>query len=264
MSKAKPPGGVSASAPAQKKPARGRPTGQVATRDNILRAAIDVFAKNGFAGARVEKISKAARSTDRMIYYYFGSKERLFVAVLETIYKELGAAEAALNLSGLSPDQALRAIIRFTWNHYLTHPEMLTLLNNENLHQGRHVSRSKGLKELSFPLLSILSDVLARGVKQKVFRADVDPQDLYISMCAIGYFYLSNRFTLSAFLGTNLMTPAALNHWPEVMETAMLRLVMWPNEAQERPMRGAVGKPEPAASAAPAQSRRPERRHAIE
>src|SRR5580700_10464094 len=111
--------------------ARGRPSGRVATRDNILRAAIEVFAKNGFAGGRVEKISKAANSTDRMIYYYFGSKERLFVAVLETIYKELGDAEAALDLSGLDADRALREIIRFTWNHYLTHPEMLTLLSNE-------------------------------------------------------------------------------------------------------------------------------------
>jgi hypothetical protein len=141
---------------------------------------------------------------------------------------------------------------------------MLTLLNNENLHQGKHVSRSKSLKELSFPLLSILSDVLARGVKQKVFRPDVDPHDLYISMCALGYFYLSNRFTLSAFLGTNLMTAAALNHWPEVIETAMLRLVMWPKEAQERSTRGAAAKPELAASAAPAQGRPPERRHAVE
>lgn len=203
----------------------GRPAGQVATRENILRAAIEIFAKNGFAGARVDKISKAARSTDRMIYYYFGSKERLFVAVLEAIYKELGDAEASLDLSGLNADQALREIIRFTWNHYLSHPEMLTLLGNENLHRGKHLSRSKGVKELSFPLLAILSDVLARGVKQKIFRADVGATDLYIAMCALGYFYLSNRYTLSAFLGADLMAPAALTNWPEVIEVIILRFV---------------------------------------
>ena len=208
-----------------KKPVRGRPVGQVATRENILRAAIDVFAKQGFAGARVEKISKAARTTDRMIYYYFGSKERLFVAALETIYKELGDAEAALDLSGLAPDQALCAILRFTWNHYLTHPEMLSLLNNENLQQGRHVSRSKRVKELSFPFVSILSDVLARGTKQKLFRPNIDAQDLYVAMCSLGYFYLSNRYTLSAFLGANLMAPDALDHWIETTETIILRFV---------------------------------------
>jgi len=207
------------------KPARGRPSGQVATRENILRAAIEVFARQGFAGARVEKISKAARSTDRMIYYYFGSKEKLFVAALERIYQELGMAEAALDLAALPPEAALCAIIRFTWNHYLQHPELLTLLNNENLLQGRHLSRSKGVRELSFPLLSILSDVLARGVEQKIFRAGVEAQDLYVAMCGLGYFYLSNRYTLSAFLGANLMAPAALANWPGIMETMVLRFV---------------------------------------
>jgi AcrR family transcriptional regulator len=216
---------VPATAVKKKNAFRGRPAGQVATRDKILRAAIDIFAKNGFAGARVEKISQAAGSTDRMIYYYFGSKERLFVAALETIYKELGDAEASLDLSGLSADQAVREIIRFTWNHYLTHPEMLTLLGNENLHRGKHLSRSKCVKELSFPLLAILSDVLARGVKQKIFRTDVNATDLYIAMCALGYFYLSNRFTLSAFLGVDLMAPAALTHWRDVIETVILRFV---------------------------------------
>lgn len=217
---------VARSAPLRKKPARGRPSGQVATRDNILRAAIDIFARHGFAGGRVEKISKAAHSTDRMIYYYFGSKERLFVAVLETIYKELGDAEAALDLSGLNADQALREIIRFTWNHYLTHPEMLTLLSNENLHQGRHLSRSKRVKELSFPLMAILSEVLARGVKQKTFRSGIGATDLYIAMCSLGYFYLSNKFTLSAFLGVDLMAANALDHWREIMETVILRFVL--------------------------------------
>jgi AcrR family transcriptional regulator len=225
MAKIKMRGNVPAAPASKKRTALGRPTGRVATRENILRAAIDIFAKNGFAGARVEKISKAAGSTDRMIYYYFGSKERLFVAVLEAIYKELGDAEASLDLSGLNADKALREIIRFTWNHYLAHPEMLTLLGNENLHQGRHLSRSKGVKELSFPLLEILSEVLARGVKQKIFRADVDATDLYIAMCALGYFYLSNRYTLSAFLGIELMADGALTHWSEVIEVVVLRFV---------------------------------------
>jgi TetR/AcrR family transcriptional regulator, upper aerobic nicotinate degradation pathway regulator len=219
-------------APAKRKSAgRGRPSGRVATRENILRAAIQVFAKHGFAGGRVEKISKAAKSTDRMIYYYFGSKEGLFVAVLETIYKELGDAEAALDLQGLDANRALREIIRFTWNHYLTHPEMLALLSNENLHQGKHVSGSKRVKQLSFPLMSILSNVLARGVRQRTFRSGIDAMDLYVAMCSLGYFYLSNKFTLSAFLGVNLMAGSALDHWRDIMETVILRFVQRPAAA---------------------------------
>ena len=208
-----------------KRSARGRPAGRGVTRDNILRAAIDVFAKHGYAGARVDRISRAARSTDRMIYYYFNSKEKLFVVALETIYKELGDAEAALDLSGLNPDESLRAIIRFNWNHYLAHPEMLTLLNNENLQQGKHVARSKRVKELSFPLLAILSRVLARGVKEKMFRPNINPYDLYIAICALGYFYLSNRFTLSAFLGRTLMAPRSLAHWEVLIQDIIVRFV---------------------------------------
>ena len=253
MPKRKSPGTPSAAAPTNKKPVRGRPTGQVATRENILRAAIDLFAKSGFAGARIEKISKAARSTDRMIYYYFGSKEGLFVAVLETIYKELGDAEAALDLSGLNPDESLRAIIRFTWNHYRTHPEMLTLLNNENLHQGKHVARSKHVKELSFPLLAILTEVLTRGVKEKVFRPDITPNDLYIAMCALGYFYLSNRFTMSAFLGTDLMAPTALANWQEVMEDVLLSFVQRGTSRAQRLIPGSARVQETAAGGAPPQ-----------
>ncbi|MHB1542458.1 MAG: TetR family transcriptional regulator [Steroidobacteraceae bacterium] len=209
----------------KRKAARGRPVGRGATRENILRAALEVFAKHGFAGARVEKISKAAHSTDRMIYYYFGSKERLFVAVLESIYEELGAAEAALDLAGMSPEDGLRAIVRFTWNYYCEHPELLSLLNNENMYQGRHLIHSKKVQELSFPLLSILSTIYAQGLQQRVFRPGVVVQDLYIAICGLGYFYLSNRFTLSAFLGTDLMAPVALGNWPQVMEDAVLRFV---------------------------------------
>jgi AcrR family transcriptional regulator len=211
--------------PRPPKPPRGRPAGQVDTRQNILRTAVRMFAQDGYAGARIEKISKAAGSTDRMIYYYFGSKESLFVAVLEMIYEELGRAEAALDLTGLDPAMSLRAIVRFTWNHFRAHPEMLALLNNENLMQGRHVARSKRLKELSFPLLSILSGVLARGVADRVFRRGINAQDTYIAMCSLGYFYLSNRHTLTAFLGADLMQPEALEGWSAVMEQVILRFV---------------------------------------
>src|SRR5579862_8855272 len=147
---------------ARKKRPRGRPSGQAPTRDNILRAAINVFAAHGYAGARVDAISKAALTTDRMIYYYFGSKNALFIAALETVFQELGDAESALDLSGLSAEEGMRAVIRFTWKHYLQHPELLALLNNENLMKGRHLRRSRRVQELSFPLRSILTEVYAR------------------------------------------------------------------------------------------------------
>ena len=196
-----------------------------ATRDGILRAATKVFAKHGFAGGRVEQISKAAKSYDRMIYYYFGSKEGLFVAVLEEMYRRFNEAESKLSLEGADPVDALRSVIRFMWVHYQKHPEFITLLNTENLHRGKHISKSLRARDYSSPAVSVLGDVLARGVRRKLFRADVAARDVYLMIASMGYFYLSNRFTLSAFLGEQLDTPEALAHWEAFLTEAVLRTV---------------------------------------
>lgn len=196
-----------------------------ATRESILRAATKVFAKHGFAGGRVEQISKAAKSYDRMIYYYFGSKEGLFIAVLEEMYRRFNEAESKLALAGVPPVDALKAVIRFMWLHYQKHPEFITLLNTENLHRGRHISKSLRAREYSSPAVSVLGEVLARGVQQKLFRADVAARDVYLMIASMGYFYLSNRFTLSAFLGEQLETADALAHWETFLIDAVLRTV---------------------------------------
>ena len=115
----------------------------VTTREQILKAAIRVFSKHGFAGGRVEHISRLAKTHDRMIYYYFGSKEKLFIEVLETIYQRVNDAETALEIDLDDPVKALQAVVQFNWQYYLDHPEFITLLNSENLHQGKHVKISK-------------------------------------------------------------------------------------------------------------------------
>ena len=196
-----------------------------ATRENILRAATKVFAKHGFAGGKVDQISKAAKSYDRMIYYYFGSKEGLFIAVLEAIYRRLNDAESKLSLADAHPVDALKAVIRFMWVHYQKHPEFITLLNTENLHRGKHISKSLRAAEYSSPAVSVLGEVLTRGVQLKLFRADVAARDVYLMIASMAYFYLSNRFTLSAFLGEQLETPEALAHWEAFLIDAVLRTV---------------------------------------
>ena len=196
-----------------------------ATRENILRAATKVFAKHGFAGGRVEQISTAAKSYDRMIYYYFGSKEGLFIAVLEEMYRRFNEAEARLVLDATEPVEALTAVIRFMWGYYQRNPEFITLLNTENLHRGKHIAKSLRAREFSSPAVDVLGQVLARGGEQKLFRTDVAARDVYLMIAAMGYFYLSNRFTLSAFLGEALETPPALAHWEAFVIDSVLRTV---------------------------------------
>jgi AcrR family transcriptional regulator len=191
-----------------------------ATRESILRAAIKVFAKHGFDGGRVEQISKAAKSYDRMIYYYFGSKEALYIAALEEIYRRFNEAESELQLDETRPREALRAVIRFMWTYYLKHPEFITLLNTENLHRGRHIAKSLRAREYSSPAVGVIERVLRTGAAQGSFRNDLTARDLYLTIAGLCYFYLSNRFTLSAFLGEELDAPAALAQWQaHVIET---------------------------------------------
>jgi len=197
-----------------------------ATRENILRAATKVFAKHGFAGGRIEQISKAAKSYDRMIYYYFGSKEALFVAVIEEMYRRFNEAEAKLVLDVAKPVEALTAVIRFMYGYYHRNPEFITLLNTENLHRGKHIAKSERAREFSSPAVAVLGQVLASGVQQKLFRTDLAARDVYLMIASMGYFYLSNRFTLSAFLGEDMDTPAALAHWEGFVIAAVLRTVV--------------------------------------
>jgi AcrR family transcriptional regulator len=195
-----------------------------ATRDNILRAATRIFAERGLSGARINLISRAARSNDRMIYYYFGSKERLFIEVLENVYRDMWEAENALALDQCGPADALVRFVNFTLDHYLSHPEMLTILNNENLHKGKYVRKSKKLKELSSPALDLMERIYRRGVDSGVFRKGVEPLQLYLSVLALNYFYVSNRHTLSAFLDADL-SGDGLKAWRGWVSEVILRAV---------------------------------------
>jgi TetR/AcrR family transcriptional regulator, upper aerobic nicotinate degradation pathway regulator len=209
---------------------RGRPTwgarGRAPdTRERILQAAVKVFAQRGLGGARINLISRAARSNERMIYYYFGSKEKLFIAALGSIYRDMWEAERALDLDLSNPAAALEAIVQFTMNHYLTHPEMLALLNNENLHKGKYVSKSQTMKQLSSPALDLMDQIYRRGVELGVFRRGIAPLHIYLSILALNYFYVSNRYTLSAFLGIDLMDSANLAAWRRWVVDTVLRAV---------------------------------------
>jgi AcrR family transcriptional regulator len=198
------------------------------TQRRILRAARGEFMRHGYSGARIERISRAARSSDRMIYYYFASKEALYLAVLEGVYSELGEAESALRLDARRPRQALDELIGFTWRYYLEHPEFVALLSNENLQRGRHITKSMKVKLLSRPVLDVLGTILAEGERQKIFRRGLDVKKVYLTLAALGYFYLSNRFTLSSFLGTDLMQPAQCDAWLAEIRRVMAAAVCIP------------------------------------
>ena len=191
------------------------------TRAAILAAARAEFARVGLGGARVDAIALAAGTNKRMLYYYFGNKEGLFVAALEATYEHIRAAEQKLHLADVEPTEAIRRLVTFTWDYYLKNPEFLTLLNSENLHRARHLKQSTKIRTLHSPFVAMLDEILQRGAQQGSFRAGVDPVQLYISIAAISYFYLGNNHTLSAVFDRDLMKPKAkaarLRHMNELV-----------------------------------------------
>ena len=193
----------------------------------ILASARDEFAERGLAGARMDSIAARAGLNKRLIYYYFGSKDDLFLAVLERVYADIREAEQRLHLEEIDPVEAIRQLVSFTWNYYLEHPEFITLLNSENLHCAEHLRRSERIQEMNSPLVQLLDGVLERGRRDKLFRAGIDPVQLYISIAGLAYFYLSNNHTLSAVFGRDLMTRKAhnerLSHMCDVILGYVLR-----------------------------------------
>ena len=175
-------------------------------RGRILAAALGEFARYGLGGARVDRIAARARANKRMLYYYFGNKEGLFLAVLESRYAHIRRAELGLHLGALDPVEGIRRLVAFTWDYYLKHPEFLTLLNSENLHRARHLRQSRQIAAMHSPLVATLRDLLERGLREGEFRRGVDPVQLYISIAALGYFYLGNRHTLSTIFERDLLS----------------------------------------------------------
>lgn len=180
------------------------------TRASILQAATKEITANGLNGARVDSIAKRAGVNKRMIYHYFGDKNGLYLAVLESTYAAIRTAEVGLHLGDLGPVDGMRKLVLFTWQYFIEHPEFLSLLATENLNRASYLKRSKRIRHLHAPLIGMISGLLDRGAKEKVFRANVDPVELYISIAALGFFYMSNRHTLSTIFGKNLNTPDRL------------------------------------------------------
>lgn len=174
------------------------------TKDSILQAATVEFCRNGLGGARVEAIAQRAKANMRLLYHYFGDKDGLFLAVLEHVYSEIRAAEQQLNLDDLDPVEAMAQLVDFTFTFFQNHQDYVALINNENLQRGKHLRKSRKVSSLTLPLVASIKSILRRGVAAGVMRSNVDPVHLYVSITALSYFHVSNRYTLSALFDEDL------------------------------------------------------------
>ncbi len=181
-----------------------RPRDAEKTKASILKAARDEFCEEGFKGARVDAIADRAKANKRLLYHYFGNKEALYEAVLLDAYKEIRRGERELRIGQYDPVEAVDRIIRFTFRHFLANPWFPRLLSVENLQNARFVRKIRNVDEIRSPIVGELQEIVKRGHDLGIFRTDVDPMQLYISIISLCYFYVSNMQTLSVVFGKDL------------------------------------------------------------
>jgi AcrR family transcriptional regulator len=187
------------------------------TRAEILDVATTEFADRGYAGARVDEIAAKTSTTKRMIYYYFGGKEQLYVAVLEQAYQRIRGLEQQLDVEHLDPVQAVRELAGLTFDHHEAHPEFIRLVSIENIHRAEHIARSEALSGMANPALDVLGRILERGWDAGLFRDDVDALDVHQVISAFCIFRTANRHTWRALFGRDMLDPDRREHQRQVL-----------------------------------------------
>nr|WP_221373905.1 TetR/AcrR family transcriptional regulator [Actinoplanes polyasparticus] len=182
------------------------------TRAEIIDVATHEFADQGYAGARVDEIAAKTRTTKRMIYYYFGGKEGLYLAVLEQAYQHIRALEQKLDVDHLEPVEALRKLAELTFDHHEEHQDFVRLVAIENIHYAQHLLKSEVREGLAAPALDVLTRIMARGVAGGLFRDDVDALDVHMIISAFCIFRGANRYTFRAIFDRDLLDPALRAH----------------------------------------------------
>ncbi|BBZ16946.1 TetR/AcrR family transcriptional regulator [Mycolicibacterium gadium] len=182
------------------------------TRAELLAVATEVFAESGYSGARVDDIAERTRTTKRMIYYYFGGKEQLYMAVLENAYRGIREAEQRLQVDHVDPVVAMRRLAELTFDHHLDHQAFIRLVSIENIHRGQFISRLDSLRSLAQPATSLLDQILARGHAQGVFREDVDALDVHLVISAYCVFQVANRYTFGFLFDVDFTEVAQRAH----------------------------------------------------
>jgi AcrR family transcriptional regulator len=177
------------------------------TRQNILAVATKEFAKDGFNGARIDSIAARTSTTKRMIYYYFGGKEQLYIAVLEQEYANIRDAEASLHLDLLPPEQAIRRLTEFTFDYDHANPNFVRLVAIENIHHAKHLSKSHRIRDVNATIVGTIARVLRRGRRDGTFRSSVRAVDVHLLMSALCFFHVSNLHTFGTIFGRDLLSP---------------------------------------------------------
>jgi AcrR family transcriptional regulator len=206
----------------------GRTNDPARTVAEILIVATQEFAEKGLAGARIDKIAEATRTSKRMIYYYFKSKDGLYQAVLEHAYRRMRDEEAQLKLEAMEPVAAIKRLVEFTYEHHRDNEDYIRLVMNENIMKGEYLGQINSIKSLNQPAIESLRRVYKQGVKSGVFRAGLDAVDIHAAISALAFFNVSNRYTFGAIFDRKVDSNRAQTVSRDQMVELILRFVSLP------------------------------------
>jgi AcrR family transcriptional regulator len=198
-------------------PARTRRRDATQTRGEILEVATKEFAAEGYTGARVDRIAAKTRTTKRMIYYYFGGKEQLFISVLEQAYAAIREAEQEIDVDHLDPIAAIRRLAQLTFNHHESNPDFIRLVSIENIHHAEHLAHSAGIANLNSPAIDLIARILERGRASGAFTREIDAIDVHMMISAYCVFRVANRHTFGAIFDRDLTSPSLRDHYREML-----------------------------------------------
>jgi AcrR family transcriptional regulator len=215
-----------AAQPSLRLAAMRKPKAPEANRARIIKAAIDEFASRGFKGASMDAIAARTHTTRAMINYYFGGKEQVYLAVLEQVYGEIRHAESLLDLEHLGPVDAIRRIIEFTFDYYLSHQYFVRIVVAENQAKGRHFRKSKAMRTLNRPIIDMLARVIERGQADGILRRDVDPVEVHMAIAALGMFNVTNQYTFGAIFQREMGTKGDVRGRREMVGEVILSYLM--------------------------------------
>jgi AcrR family transcriptional regulator len=200
------------------------------TMADIMEVATEAFAREGLSGARIDEIAARTKTSKRMIYYHFGGKEALYLAVLEAAYRRLRSVELGLDLEASRPDEALRQLVRNTFDHHHANPDTVRIIMNENLHNGAYLRKSSVIQKLNVPAIDATKRILERGEKEGLFRRGIDPIELHMTISALSFHHVANRYSFSSVFNIDMTSKAAVLRRREVVADLILAWVERPRK----------------------------------
>jgi TetR/AcrR family transcriptional regulator len=195
------------------------------SKEKIIKAAIAEFASKGLDGARVDEVARRSGVNKTLLYQYVGNKDDLFTAALEAAYQSIRERQKEFVAQKMDPEAGVRQLVHMLMAVWVEHQEYGKLLASENFHGGKHVKRSKLIGEMYQQLVDALTDLLKRGAAQGVFRDNIDPIDLYISISSLSAYYVAHQHTLNAIFHIDVLNPKRLEQREDHIADMILRFV---------------------------------------